>query len=76
MNEAVVALRAGQAVILPTDTVYGLCALPGHADFCAAMAGVNALTKILATEWAEQGIRVVGIGAGLSASTWLRPPRV
>jgi L-threonylcarbamoyladenylate synthase len=27
---AVAALRAGQAVILPTDTVYGLCALPGH----------------------------------------------
>ena len=28
MNDAVAALRAGQAVILPTDTVYGLCALP------------------------------------------------
>jgi L-threonylcarbamoyladenylate synthase len=27
---AVAALRAGQAVILPTDTVYGLCALPEH----------------------------------------------
>jgi len=27
---AVAALRAGRAVILPTDTVYGLCALPGH----------------------------------------------
>ena len=24
------ALRAGRAVILPTDTVYGLCALPEH----------------------------------------------
>jgi L-threonylcarbamoyladenylate synthase len=30
MNDAVAALRAGRAVILPTDTVYGLCALPGH----------------------------------------------
>jgi len=27
---AVAALRAGRPVILPTDTVYGLCALPGH----------------------------------------------
>ncbi|MEP6811888.1 MAG: L-threonylcarbamoyladenylate synthase [Actinomycetota bacterium] len=27
MNDAVEALRAGQPVILPTDTVYGLCAL-------------------------------------------------
>lgn len=32
MNDAVAALRAGQAVILPTDTVYGLCALPEHED--------------------------------------------
>jgi L-threonylcarbamoyladenylate synthase len=30
VNDAVAALRAGQAVILPTDTVYGLCALPKY----------------------------------------------
>jgi L-threonylcarbamoyladenylate synthase len=29
-EQAVAALRAGRAVILPTDTVYGLCALPSH----------------------------------------------
>jgi L-threonylcarbamoyladenylate synthase len=29
-EDAVAALRAGQAVILPTDTVYGLCALREH----------------------------------------------
>ncbi len=29
-ERAVAALRAGRAVILPTDTVYGLCALPEH----------------------------------------------
>jgi L-threonylcarbamoyladenylate synthase len=29
-DHAVAALRAGRAVILPTDTVYGLCALPEH----------------------------------------------
>jgi L-threonylcarbamoyladenylate synthase len=29
---AVDALRAGQAIVLPTDTVYGLCALPGNED--------------------------------------------
>ena len=28
MNAAVAALRARRPVILPTDTVYGLCALP------------------------------------------------
>lgn len=31
-ERAVAALRSGRAVILPTDTVYGLCALPAHED--------------------------------------------
>ena len=39
MNDAVAALRAGQAVILPTDTVYGLCALPEHEDVLYALKG-------------------------------------
>ena len=38
-EEAVTALRAGRAVILPTDTVYGLCALPGHADLLYELKG-------------------------------------
>ena len=39
MNDAVAALRAGQAVILPTDTVYGLCALPGNEDVLCELKG-------------------------------------
>jgi L-threonylcarbamoyladenylate synthase len=39
MNEAVAALRAGRAVILPTDTVYGLCALPGREDVLYELKG-------------------------------------
>ena len=39
MNDAVAALRAGQAVILPTDTVYGLCALPEHEDVLYGLKG-------------------------------------
>ena len=39
MNDAVAALRAGKAVILPTDTVYGLCALPGHEDVLYELKG-------------------------------------
>ena len=40
MSEAAVAaLRAGRAVILPTDTVYGLCALPGHEDVLYELKG-------------------------------------
>ncbi|HJQ50442.1 MAG TPA: L-threonylcarbamoyladenylate synthase [Gaiellaceae bacterium] len=38
-ERAVAALRAGRAVILPTDTVYGLCALPGHEDVLYELKG-------------------------------------
>jgi L-threonylcarbamoyladenylate synthase len=36
---AVAALRAGRAVILPTDTVYGLCALPEFEDVLYELKG-------------------------------------
>jgi L-threonylcarbamoyladenylate synthase len=38
-EDAVAALRAGRAVILPTDTVYGLCALLGHEDVLYELKG-------------------------------------
>lgn len=38
-QDAVAALRAGRAVILPTDTVYGLCALPEHEDVLYQLKG-------------------------------------
>jgi L-threonylcarbamoyladenylate synthase len=39
IQNAVAALRAGRAVILPTDTVYGLCALPDHQDILYELKG-------------------------------------
>jgi L-threonylcarbamoyladenylate synthase len=38
-ENAVAALRAGRAVILPTDTVYGLCALPENEDVLYELKG-------------------------------------
>jgi len=38
-GDAVAALRAGRAVILPTDTVYGLCVLPEHEDVLYELKG-------------------------------------
>ena len=38
-EDAVAALRAGRAVILPTDTVYGLCVLPEHEDVLYELKG-------------------------------------
>ena len=38
-EDTVAALRAGRAVILPTDTLYGLCALPEHEDVLYELKG-------------------------------------
>lgn len=38
-EDAVAALRAGLAVILPTDTVYGLCALPEYDEVLYELKG-------------------------------------
>ena len=51
--------------IINVSSVSGVVALPGQSAFCAAMAGVNAMTKTLATEWQDYGIRVLGLGSGL-----------
>jgi L-threonylcarbamoyladenylate synthase len=39
VSDAVAALRAGRAVILPTDTVYGLCVLPENEDVLYELKG-------------------------------------
>lgn len=39
MSAAVEALRAGKAVILPTDTVYGLAVLPGNEELLYELKG-------------------------------------
>ena len=39
VERAVAALHAGETVILPTDTVYGLCAAPERAARLAELKG-------------------------------------
>lgn len=52
--------------IINVTSVGGVMALPGQAAFCAAMAGVDAMTQTLATEWHPYGVRIVCVGAGLT----------
>ena len=52
--------------IVNITSVAAVLALPGHATFCSAMAGLDVATRILAAEWGPRGIRVTAVGAGLS----------
>ena len=40
--------------------------MAGRAPYCASKAGLNGLTRALAVEWAEKGIRVNSVGPGFT----------
>jgi 3-oxoacyl-[acyl-carrier protein] reductase len=52
---------AGGAIVFITST-NAEAAFPRRAAYCAAKAGLAMLTKVLAIEWAEKGIRVNAVG--------------
>ncbi|MBW3095686.1 SDR family NAD(P)-dependent oxidoreductase [Pseudohoeflea coraliihabitans] len=54
----------GGGAIVNTASMFGIVAGPERASYCASKAGVVALTKVLASEWAALGIRVNAIGPG------------
>jgi 3-oxoacyl-[acyl-carrier protein] reductase len=60
-------LGAGGAIVFITST-NAEAAFPRRAAYCCAKAGVAMLTKVLAIEWAEKGIRVNAVGPAYVAT--------
>jgi NAD(P)-dependent dehydrogenase (short-subunit alcohol dehydrogenase family) len=56
--------RQRRGTIVNIASMFGVAAAADRAAYCATKAGVVALTKVLAVEWADRGVRVNGIGPG------------
>jgi hypothetical protein len=71
-----VMLKQGRGQILNVVATYAWTGMPGVAHSAAAKAGVLALTKTLAAEWAGRGVRLHAIApgpfesAGSAANLW------
>ena len=54
----------GQAVVINISSMYGKAAAPERLAYCASKSAVVMMTRVLAVEWADRGIRVNGIAPG------------
>ena len=50
--------------IINVSSINGTIAFPQRLAYCVSKAGVNMLTKVMAIEWASQGVRVNAIAPG------------
>ena len=62
--------RAG--VIINVSSMYGQIAAPERLAYCASKSAVSMMTKALAIEWADRGIRVNAIAPGYIDTPFLR----
>lgn len=59
-------------VIINVSSINGTIAFPQRLAYCVSKAGVNMLTKVMAIEWASQGVRVNAIAPGYVATEMVK----
>jgi gluconate 5-dehydrogenase len=57
-------LAAGGGAVINVSSIAGKVALKKQLPYCASKGALEQVTRSLALEWAEQGVRVNGIGYG------------
>ena len=57
-------VRAGGGIIVNIGSYFDKIGVKRHLAYCASKAAVGAMTRCLAVEWADKGIRVVDVAPG------------
>lgn len=55
---------SGAGAIVNVSSLSGFVGMPGRVSYSAAKSGIKGLTRVLAVEWAPQGIRVNAVAPG------------
>lgn len=64
-------MRQQGGVILNISSINASVAFPQRLAYCAAKAAVSAMTRVLALEWAQHGIRVNAVAPGVTETAML-----
>ena len=56
--------KQGHGVIINSSSLYGVVAAPERLGYCVTKSGVIMMTKTLAIEWADRGVRVNALAPG------------
>jgi 3-oxoacyl-[acyl-carrier protein] reductase len=62
---------AGGGVIVNISSICGQVGIPRRAAYCSAKHGLAGLTKVLAAEWADRGVRVLSVDPGYVATDFV-----
>ena len=72
--------RAGDGLIVNIGSFFDKIGAPGNLAYCASKAALGAITRCLAAEWAQDGIRVLNVAPGYIETDlnrdFLRKPKI